>query len=370
MSRLQCHHSLHAANLNRRVKLSHDPNNTAWSRSATKYGQKILESHGWTPGELLGASGAPYSGLYSAAGTSHIRITLKDDNLGLGAKLEAARDSSETTGLDEFQNLLGRLNGRSTTDLIKDRIQRSMLRSSAYIDQRWGSLDFVSGGLLVGDELRDPVKGDQDAFNRSQQTPRHCSENGTLPEANRPQEIGSEASKRQKHKKRRTSRGDYNGRETRKGVDGSLLGAHSPSIYSVEPELVSHKAPKDMFDQVQMDKIRKHAEKADRKLKRRAKRDARHSLKVQEQSSILPSPELIQISGPDIGEVAVASRPPREKNASTKVSQELGAGRLAVRQRYIQHKKMCMMDNKALNEVCTAWPAWWDSKWLTLHRYS
>ena len=29
--------------------------------------------------------------------------------------------------------------------------------------------------------------------------------------------------------------------------------------------------------------------------------------------------------------------------------------------RYIQHKKMCTMDKKALNEVCIVWPAWWDS---------
>ena len=362
MSRAKGRHSLHVVNLNRRIKLSHDPNNTAWSRSATKYGQRILQSHGWTPGELLGASGAPYSGLQSAASASHVKITLKDDNLGLGAKLEAARGSNETTGLDEFQNLLGRLNGRSTTNLTKDRIHRSNLRSSAYMDQRWGNLGFVSGGLLVGAELMDPAKSEHDASNDTQQTPSHYSENRTLPEANRPQEIRSEFSGRKEHKKRKNSRGDHNVKENTMGVDWS-------SNPVVESERESHTSPKDMFDQVQIDKVRSHAEKAARKLKRRVKRDARQSLRVREQSPILPSPDLIQLASPDIGEVAVASHPLREKNASTKSSQGLGVGRLAVRQRHIQQKKMCMMDKKALNEVCIAWPIWWDSKWLTTRRY-
>lgn len=364
MSRAKGRHSLHVVNLNRRIKLSHDPNNTAWSRSATKYGQKILQSHGWTPGELLGASGAPHSGLQSAASASHIKITLKDDNLGLGAKLEAARDSNETTGLDEFQNLLGRLNGRSTTDLTKDKIHRSNLRSSAYMDQRWGNLGFVSGGLLVGAELIDPAKGEHDACNDSQQTSSHHSKNGNLPEANSLQEIRSETSRRKEHKKRKISRGVHNVKENTMGVDWR----RNPVV---ESERESHTSPKDTFDQVQIDKVRSHAEKAERKLKRRVKRDARHSLKVREQSSILPSPDLIQLASPDIGEVAVASHPLRENNASTKSSQGLGAGRLAVRHRHIQHKKMCMMDKKALNEVCIAWPRpiWWDSKWLTTRRY-
>lgn len=341
MSRLQGHHYRRVANLNRRFKFSHDPNNTAWSRSATKYGQKILQSHGWTPGKLLGASSAPYSDLRSAASASHIRITLKDDNLGLGAKHEAARDSSETTGLHVFQDLLGRLNGRSTTDLQKDRIHRSKLRSSAYIDQRWGNLHFISGGLLVGAELRDLVKGDQDALNESQQTSSHYLENRMLPEANRPQEEGLKTSKRKKYKKRKVSGDDYRETETSKGAALNLGGAQSPRNLLVEterkperePEREPHTLPKDMFDEAQMDKARRHAEKAERKRRRRAKRDARQSSRVQEQSPILPSPKTIHLRDPDIGEVAVASHPLREKNASTRVSEGLRVGRLAVRQR-------------------------------------
>lgn len=360
---------LRVANLNRRSKLSHDPNNTVWSRSATKYGQKILKSHGWTPGELLGASGAKYSDLRSAASASHIRITLKDDNLGLGAKLGAARDNSQTTGLDVYQDLLGRLNGRNTTDLEKDRMHRSNLRSSAYINQRWGNIRFVRGGLLVGTELRGLMKGEQDALNNSGQTPSHFSENGTLPEANRPQEVRSQTSKRKKHKKRKSLVDDHGMKETSNGVDWSIVGAHPPRKPQAEPELETHTSPKAIFDQIQTEKVRRHAEKAERKLKRRLKRDARHSMRVQEQPSVLPSPQLIRPPDSDVVGVAVASPSPREANISTKFSQGLGAGRLTVRHRNIQHKNMCMLDSKALNEVCMSWPVWWYSKWLTTRRY-
>ncbi|CAD6585832.1 MAG: telomerase inhibitor [Alectoria sarmentosa] len=334
----------------KRSKLSHDPNNTAWSRSATKYGQKILQSHGWSPGELLGASGAPYSDLLSAASASHIRITSKDDNLGLGAKIEAANDNHQATGLDVFQDLLGRLNGKSTTDLKTDTIHRSNLRCSAYIDQRWGKFRFISGGFLVGADLWDTVKGKQETLDTFQHTQSRYPENGTMPEAHRAQDVRSETSKRKKHKKRKTSADDHCLKETSSGVNWSVGVAKPPRNPRVERELDTDISPKDVYDQVRMGKVRRHAEKPERKLKRRTKRHARHSSRVQEQS-ILPSPDRIRLPDTSIGEVALTSHPLRETNASTQVSKGFGAGRLSVRHRYIQHKKMCMMDSKALNEI-------------------
>ena len=346
---------MRGANFNRRLKLSHDPNNTAWSRSSTKYGQKILQSHGWTPGKLLGASDAPYSDLHSAS-ASHIRTAIKDDNLGLGAKLEAARASSETTGLDVYQDLLGRLNGRTAKVREKDRLHGLNLRSSAYIDQRWGHLRFVSGGLLVGAELRGLVKDEQGALNKSHQMPSHCSENGTQPEATRPQDVRTESAKRKKRKKRKTLGDEHVVKETSKGVDWSL-GAQPPRGPSVFPERDYHELPMDMSNQVKVDKAQRRAERAERKLKRQIKRDARNSLEVLEYSCILPSPSLSQLLDTNIAGIALVSHPLRGTNTLIKAAQGLGVGRLAVRHRYIQHKKMCMMDNKALNEVSIARPA-------------
>lgn len=309
----------------------------------------------------------PYSDLRSAASASHIRINIKDDNLGLGAKLAAARHSSETTGLDVFQDLLGRLNGRSATNIEKDRLRRSNLRSSAYIDQRWGHLHFVSGGFLVGAEPRGLVKDEQDAPNDSRQTPSHGSENGTQLEARRPQDVRSESSKCKKQKKREILSDDHVVKGTSKGVDWSVVGPQPPSTSLAPPERESDTLPKDTFEQVKMDKARRRAEKADRKLKRQMRRNARDSLELREDSFNLPSSGLSPFPDPNIAGFAPVSHPLRE----TKTSIEVGfrGGRLAVRHRSIHHKKMCMMNKKALNEVSIAHPAWWGSDGLTSRRY-
>ena len=351
MSRLQSPCSLRAANFVRRVKFSNDPNNTTWSRSATKYGQRILQSHGWTPGKLLGASGAVYSDLRSAASGSHINLALKDDKMGLGANHNAACVGSETTGLNVFQDLLGRLNGKSVSDIEKNQKQSSNLRSSAYIEYRWGNLRFISGGLLVGDESRELGRDKQNALNDSQQTQTIYLGHGTLPEANRPQEVRSKISKRKKRKKRKkrtVSEDDRSMKETSKEFDCRPRKSQSRKLPSVESEGESRTSVGDMGDQRQTDKAQRHGEKAERKLKRKANKDARHPSKVRDKASVVPSPDLIQLSGKGVSGVAMAPRPLRE----TRTSQEVGVGGLSVRQRYIQQKKICMMDPKALNEVC------------------
>ena len=348
MSRLQDPCFLRAANFVRRVKLSNDPNNTTWSRSATKYGQRILQSHGWTPGKLLGASGAVYSDLRSAASGSHINVALKDDKMGLGAKHDAGCVGSATTGLNVFQDLLGRLNGKSVSDIEKNQIQSSSLRSSAYIEYRWGNLRFISGGLLDGDESRELRTDEQNALNDSQQTQTLCLGHGPLLEANRPQEVRSNVSKRKKRKKRTVSEGDRSMKETSKEFDCRPRKPQSRKLPSVESEGESRTSVGEMGDQRQIDKAQRHGEQAERKLKCKVDRGARHPSNVRDKSSVVPSPGPIQFLGKGVRGVAIAPRPLRE----TRTSQEVGAGGLSVRHRYIQQKKICMMDPKALNEVC------------------
>lgn len=200
------------------------------------------------------------------------------------------------------------------------------------------------------------MKDEQGALNKSHQMPSHCSENGTQPEATRPQDVRTESAKRKKRKKRKTLGDEHVVKETSKGVDWSL-GAQPPRGPSVFPERDYHELPMDMSNQVKVDKAQRRAERAERKLKRQIKRDARNSLEVLEYSCILPSPSLSQLLDTNIAGIALVSHPLRGTNTLIKAAQGLGVGRLAVRHRYIQHKKMCMMDNKALNEVSIARPA-------------
>jgi len=144
----------------KRVKLSHDPNNTTWTRDTAGFGHKIMTSQGWAPGEFLGAKNAPHSEMYTAANHSHIRVTLKDDNLGIGAKRGSGLAEGECTGLDVFQRLLGRLNGEDEEELAREQKSREDLRRAIYTERRWGSIRFVPGGLLIGDKIQDLIEGE------------------------------------------------------------------------------------------------------------------------------------------------------------------------------------------------------------------
>ena len=113
-----------------------------------------MASQGWKPGEYLGAKNAPHAEFHTAANASHIRVTIKDDNLGLGAKNGSGVGHGEYTGLDAFKNLLGRLNGKDEDELAKEQRSRDDLRRAIYTERRWGSIRFVKGGFLIGDKIQ------------------------------------------------------------------------------------------------------------------------------------------------------------------------------------------------------------------------
>ncbi|KAI0117111.1 hypothetical protein F4814DRAFT_415275 [Daldinia grandis] len=135
-----------------RRKLQHDPNNTKWSRDETTFGQKILRAHGWEPGKFLGAQNASHSHLHTAASAAPINVLLKDDTMGLGAK-PRHKQNTECTGLDVFKDLLGRLNGKSEEVIEKERKVKSEVKTCLYVERKYGTMRFVSGGLLVGDQM-------------------------------------------------------------------------------------------------------------------------------------------------------------------------------------------------------------------------
>ncbi|KAJ5899823.1 diacylglycerol O-acyltransferase 2A [Penicillium taxi] len=134
----------------KKVKISHDPNNTKWSRSTTGFGHRIMSSQGWNPGERLGALDAAHADFLTAGSLSHIKVTLKDDTLGLGAR--PGREN-EQTGLDAFQRLLGRLNGKSEMELQKEDQKKSTFKLARYAALRFPEVRFVSGGLLAHEKL-------------------------------------------------------------------------------------------------------------------------------------------------------------------------------------------------------------------------
>ncbi|PWY64721.1 hypothetical protein BO70DRAFT_325214 [Aspergillus heteromorphus CBS 117.55] len=143
----------------KKTKISHDPNNTNWARSTSGFGHRILSSQGWTPGSFLGAQNAAHSDMFTAASASHIRVIMKDDTLGLGAR--SKRDPlNEPTGHDAFKGLLGRLNGKSDADLEIDRQKRDNAKLARYAATKWQAVTFISGGLLSQEKIDPIVKSD------------------------------------------------------------------------------------------------------------------------------------------------------------------------------------------------------------------
>ncbi|PYI13195.1 hypothetical protein BO86DRAFT_385379 [Aspergillus japonicus CBS 114.51] len=161
----------------KKSKISLDPNNTNWSRSTTGFGHKILSSQGWTPGSFLGARNAAHAELFTTASASHIRVTIKDDTLGLGAR--PRRDVlGEPTGLDAFRGLLGRLNGKSDAELGIEEKRRENAKLARYAASRWQAVNFISGGYLV-QEKADVSESDEPAQIKSDTESRRTNTSAT-----------------------------------------------------------------------------------------------------------------------------------------------------------------------------------------------
>ncbi|KAK5064182.1 hypothetical protein LTR84_000014 [Exophiala bonariae] len=145
----------------RRSKLAHDPRNLAWSQSSS-FGQRLMTKQGWKEGQSLGNRESVHVGLNDVdrLAAARVGVLFKDNNLGLGAKHKSKDIEGQRTGLDAFQGLLGRLNGKSDQELQKEEQKIEDRKLAMYAKGRWGGMVFVKGGTLVGD--RDFGTGDKE----------------------------------------------------------------------------------------------------------------------------------------------------------------------------------------------------------------
>ena len=281
----------------RRAKFSHHCTNTTWNPSSADYGQRILQAQGWRPGEILGANDTSSGKFKTSASLSPLKVALKDNTLGLGARRRDIAGES-TTGLTAFQNLLGRLNRKDALDGEKEQELRVDLKKANYLE-RWRTQRFVSGGHLVGDKLH------------------------TLPA--------------------------HDGNVSADVEDQARPGTASGSCFtaSLGPENAEAR---------RLARAPKRAEKAKREFRPQRRRDNRDA--IRKQSSLALKVDKWPDSADDLPgntsqlEMETAGSQSARKSVSV-VPQSIGGagGRHAVRQRYIQHKRMAMLDSKALNEV-------------------
>ncbi|KAI9848725.1 MAG: telomerase inhibitor [Sclerophora amabilis] len=364
----------------RRTKISHDPNNTKWARSETSFGKKILQSHGWTPGALLGALDAPHADLHTAANATHVRISLKDDNLGLGATRGSGQAEGECTGLDVFQRLLGRLNGKSEIQQQQEDKSLGDLRRTSYLENRWGRMNFIKAGLLVGDKVYGIEEGgveDSQIYREKDKESGPDVKKETSSDAGiykltrkrrkgRKDEVGEAAERldMQSSTPARSEHGDIDGsedaeksrrrrkldRRRRKSSMATVQDAsESPSKRTNPKEEVSNlKELEPLADNAADAKRKRKIDRRERKEARRLRKESRHKTVKDDVSNAEKSCDS-PLSNHIPSESIV-----KDGSSSTSLNAPINpftSGRHAVRQRYILQKKMAVGDPKAMNEI-------------------
>ncbi|KAK3670086.1 telomerase inhibitor [Recurvomyces mirabilis] len=335
----------------RRGKLAQDPNNTAWSKSTDGFGHRILSQQGWKPGDYLGAENAAHGDHYTAANASHIKVLLREDNLGLGAKLGGA-GNAETFGLSTLSGIFGRLNGKSEAEVEK---QQSSLRDAelrTYQSQKYGHMNFVRGGLLVGDKIEESPDNKLAA--------KTIDSKGAgvdqLP-----------ATKKKKRKVESDALGVDDGKRSEKRrrkadidtalpevVEGLIPGEPSEStdkeLLKAAKRLRKEKrraAKQDEPTEVENEKTRlkqeKKARKEERRLRKEQKRLGKAAKSADDDLTSSTTASSNALTTPVVSELP--------SGTSTPTSGLFAGSRHAVRQRYIMQKRAASMDPKALNEI-------------------
>lgn len=336
----------------KKAKLSHDPNNTAWSRNTESFGHKILSSQGWAPGETLGARNALHASHYTAGSNSHIRVLLKDDQLGLGAK--STGNNAETFGLSLFSGILGRLNGKTDDQVQKEQGAIRDVELALYQSRKGGYVNFVSAGFLVGDRIENAKLLGKDEAKKAENTvvdaeakqqeevagteaqgtkrKRASAETKTAPEelstpssSSSDDSEGDAAPAKPKTKKSKKSTDSSKSKKSSKSKDkkSSSKSKSSESSSSESDERAAKKVRK-----------AQRAERRAAKEERRKKKDAKRAAKS---ASATP----LTVSGVSTS----------VETGSGSVTPQPFVGRHAVRQRYIAAKGRAHLDPQALKEV-------------------
>lgn len=314
----------------KRVKISHDPNNNTWAQSTSGFGHKIMTSQGWTPGSYLGARNAKHSDTFTAASASHIRVTLKDDTLGLGARAPTLGNDN-VAAIDAFQGLLGRLNGKSEVQLEQEQRKRDDTRLALYASQKWQAVNFISGGFLVQEKptvaLKSTTNKKPDFPNDADQASSDESKDGLADETFSATEDEMSILKCEEAGKD-TDRTDT--REKRKKKDKSDRKVKRDGENKEKKQKKEKKEKKDKRKETKRDKEGKKKDKHDSsKKRRRAEKDAES--------------ESSDSSRSDTAE--------NNRQQSTSSQAPKPNWRHAIRGRHIQQKRMAIMDERSLGEI-------------------
>lgn len=339
-----------------RIKLSADPNNTEWQRDTSRFGHKILSAQGWKQGDHLGAKNAAHASHYTEANLSHIRIALKDDTLGLGAP--KPRERAENFGLGIFGDVLSRLNGASEEKLEESANKRRDIGLKLYQTERWGTMQFVSAGFLVGDEIvkkEDPrsraesMKVSQEASKKRKRADE--SEAVTAQSAD-----VKDSSKKQKTKEKRKSKKSDSSESSEESQDDSI--SKKAKKHKKEKSIDAEKSAPEAEDSSEdagasdskSDKRRRKEEKRRLKEEKKRLKEEKRARKAAKKLLGSTAEDSTSATSTPSSALATSTSSPFPPSSGTSTPRAL-SGRHLARSRYIQAKKLASQDPKALREI-------------------
>ena len=266
---------------------------------------------------------------------------MREDNLGLGAKI--GKGNAETFGLSLFSGVLGRLNGKSDVEVQK---QQSALRDAelrTYQAQKYGLMNFVSGGVLVGDMIQPATEETIGASKKRSHTSMLDKE----------EQRAQKRRRRKEAKQQLTSSTDSSTTISRATSDVAQEDEANPNPLAKIKERekrskmkhrnIESKTTDQVEDAVSTatedERLRLKQEKRDRKEDRRKRKEEKKRSKAKPSS---PEPESFQ-SHKEEGSTVL---PAREQE-----SVAFQGNRHVLRQRYIQQKRMASMDPQAMKEI-------------------
>ncbi|KAH9860658.1 telomerase inhibitor [Plenodomus biglobosus] len=342
-----------------RSKISNDPNNNTWANNTSRFGHRILAKQGWQQGDHLGAKDASHSAHYTAASASHIRVFLKDDNLGLGAKRGSER--AENFGLAGLESILGRLNGNEA-EVKKEEERREEIEKRAFVYRKYGMMNFVSGGLLVGDKIvsKADLKKEEPEVKVEIKKEPESDDNSTIKKEKKDKkrkrleveavEVRTEEPKLKRKKKsldlreEATDEVEDDAAASKKDRKSKKKSKKSSSDSEDLPSPASD--PEALIDKARR-KAEKKARKEEKKLKKALKKAAKAAKKSKEESGDSSS-ESEEESTPGSSVPATGTSTPATSTAGLTYTPR---GMHAVRQRWIRQKKAATMDAQAMKEI-------------------
>lgn len=287
--------------------------------------------------------------------------------------------SDECTGLGDFQDLLGRLHGKSEESIRLEQKARLDHKIHIYVERKYGGMRFVRGGLLVGDTIESEVAfgGKTLSEHKVQPETRESIVDLTSKDSNKGKNkskikrsieaTGDEKiCKRSKRQKKDTSgaESDYIAEPVRIDVDISLESINRKSE-EAGVEKVSKRAKKGGKEERRLDSESRKAKKSKKQKSKQAKNvsvtqgldedeSKREKKKSKKQQRNIDEKE-------SSSEAALANVEPTQScqvksGTSTPQPQAIGARRFH-RTKFIAQKRAAMMDASALNQILMIKPA-------------